>query len=270
MSTVYPDASSRVAIPPELKRVENDAQLAYDAIFSDIGGLGLGYVKIDEDFLQQSSDTLPALWATQDTSAAGTPTLDFVANALNGEYKMQLATTNEAEQITLYLADHLVIDPTKKPVFICRVKVDIDPTGATAVFTAGDAIVMGLASARNATLDNVTSNIWFRIGNGLNLYVEGDDNTRDTDDVDTGFDFIENTYMWLKIDCNDLANVKFYVAGGGDPNGAWKDVTPATKINVSGLTTSTKQLTIFEVQKAAEANKDHSLVIDRVQVYWKR
>lgn len=212
------------------------------------------YWQIREDFLADAGATLPKPWGTQDTSAAGSPTLDYVADAAGGRYVLKLATDNEVEAITLYWADQLMIDITKKPVIEFRIKVESDVTGAGGLFAAGDKLVMGLASNRNATLDNVTTNAWFMFtGANHNIYVESDDGTTDTDDTDSGADWAENTFVTLRIDCTNLAAVKFYV-----------DNVLKAQTAISAATGNVQPF--FELTKAAAANKDHRLTIDYVTV----
>lgn len=168
---------------------------------------------IEQDFFLDASATLPLPWGKQDTSAAGAPTIDFVADAAGGEYVLQHANTSEAEAIGINFADQLVFDITKKPVFFARLKID---GTAAAVMPAGSRLVAGLASARNATLDSVTTNAWFRVegaGAGRAILAEADDGTTDSDDQSTGVSYVEGTYLDLVIDCISLAAVKFVING---------------------------------------------------------
>lgn len=170
-------------------------------------------VSVFEDFLLDAGATLPKPWGTQDTSAAGTPTLDYVADVHGGEYKLQHANTNEAEAVGLNFGDQLIFDITKDPIFETRLK--IDGTSA-AVLPSGTRLVAGLASARNATLDSVATNAWFRVegaGSGRAILWETDDGTTDTDDQATNQSYAEGTYLVLKIDATTLTAVKFYING---------------------------------------------------------
>lgn len=170
-------------------------------------------------------------WTKQDTSAAGAPTWGLVANTHGGEFNMILASTNEAESLTLYFGDQLIFDATKKTVIQFRVKVT--------TITSAQRVVFGLASARNATLDNIVVNGWFRLEANMNVLVETDDGTTDNDDNDTTVDAVAGTYAIYEIDLSKLANVKFRVNG--------VDVTPET-MDLSALTTQTLQ-PFVEIQK---------------------
>jgi len=220
---------------------------------------------IEEDFLQKNGSSLPLPWATQDTSSAGTPTLDYAADATNGAFQLGLATTTEAEAISLYWADQRMIDITKKPVMLFRAAVIPDATGAGGVFASGDKLVMGLASDRNATLDSVATNAWFMMaGANMNIYSETDDGTTDTDDKDTALDYVSGTYRWFGIDCTNLASIKFYLH---DANNVWRPMQSVTH-KMSAATGNVQPF--FELTKASAANKDHSLLIDYIGLAWER
>jgi len=76
-------------------------------------------------------------------------------------------------------------------------------------------LAVGMASAHNATADNVATNAWFRLIGATSttaLVVETDDATNDNDDVATGAT-LANVYKRLLIDTSDLTSVKFYVDG---------------------------------------------------------
>lgn len=213
-------------------------------------------VRLTEDFLGRPGQALPTWLTTQDTSAAGTPTFDYVADAAGGAWAMKADTTNEVENITLYQGDQLTWSLAKKPIFRARVKIEPDVTGGGGAFAAGDKLVIGLASDRNATLDSVTTNAWFRFeGANSNILVETDDGTTDTDDKDTGVDWTADTYVELEIDCTNPAAVRFRIDG--------VDRTPAFTFAVP----STGNLQVFaELQKAAAANKDHRITFDYLDV----
>lgn len=209
--------------------------------------------RIFEDFFAIDTATKPPPWATQDTSAAGTPVLDYVADADNGEFQLNHDATSEAQTLTLYWADQLMIEPTKNPIFECRIKINF----AGAAFTADQRIVIGLAGPRNATLDDIARHAWFRIeGANLNILAETDDGTTDDDDNDTTIDIVDNTYLTLRIDMSDLAAIKFYVNG------------------VLGATLAAAVMTanlqpFIEIQRDAGAETE-DVRIDYVMVEWDR
>ena len=178
----------------------------------DVTWAGVGLEKatrLQEDFLLAAGGTLPPPWGKQDTSAAGAPTHDYVVDLAGGVYRMKFAADDEVETLTLYLADQLVVDLAKQPIFRARVKITADTA-----FSADDRLVIGLASARDATLDDIVKNVWFRVeGVGNNILVESDDGTTDTNDQDTGVDWVDAAWTVYEIDCSDLSSIKFYVDG---------------------------------------------------------
>lgn len=215
-------------------------------------------VRVFQDFLQDAGATLPTPWGKQDTSAAGSPTTDFVADTANGVYRLKHDSQSEAQNLTLYFADQLVIDPTKKPIFECRLKIDF----AGAAFSADQRIVIGLASARDATLDSIVSNVWFRIeGANLNILCEADDGTTDTDDIDTGYDIVDATYLTLRIDMTSLSDIKFYVDG--------KLSTYSTAIAASALAASNLLQPYIEIQRDA-GTETEDVIVDYILVDYDR
>lgn len=213
-------------------------------------------VSVNEDFMASSGATLPKPWATQDTSSGGTPTLNYVDDGVNGTFQLTHDATSEQQNLTLYWGDSQHIDPTKKPIFEARLKIDF----AGATFSADQRIVIGLASARNATLDDIVSNLWFRIeGANLNILQEGDDGTTDTDDIDTTIDVVDNTMTVFKIDASNTSAVKFYVDG----------VQTSTTVNVAALAAANVLQPFIEIQRDAGTEAE-SVVIDYVRVDWNR
>ena len=190
---------------------------------------------------------------TQDTSSSGAPTMAFQAEA-DGVFRMKFSSDSEAQALTLYLGDGCCIPATANPTFEARVKI-------TGTFSANDRLVIGLASARNATLDNIADHVWFRMeAANNNILIEGDDNgTTDTDDTDTGTDWASGTYVTLKIDMADLSAVKFYIDG----------VLVTTTINVGGMDSAALLQPFIEIQKDTDAEV-HSIDIDWIDVRWDR
>jgi hypothetical protein len=209
------------------------------------------YFVVRDDFPLTAGGTLPApLAKTLQNAATG----DYVASAPGGVYSLATVVTSEAEAAQLTFNDHLIIDPTKGPVFEARVRVNMP--GAT--ITADERFVVGLASAHataQASLDAVVSNIWFRgEGANLNIFAEWDDGTHDADDRDTLVDYVKNTFVVLKIDMTDLTKVKFLVNG----------VQTSQVGNLSALTSANLLQPIFCYQR------DAGTEINQLQVDWFR
>lgn len=210
---------------------------------------------INEDFLATAGATLPAPWAARETSPGGTPVMDYVANAANGEYKILHDATSEAQNMTLYFGDSLFIDITKKPIFECRVKVAF--SGSNTNFSADQRAVFGVGSARNATLDSMTLNAWFRLeGANLNIFWETDDNVSNVDDQDSGVDIVDDTYITFRIDMSNLGAVGFYING--------------TLVGTGVMTGATGNIQPFiEIQKDAGIEEE-DMRIDYASISWDR
>tara|TARA_R100000005_G_C4969273_1_gene182843 strand:+ start:70 stop:819 length:750 start_codon:yes stop_codon:yes gene_type:complete len=237
-------------------------RLSHDAV-SDKGfyttGVG-GKVQIFSDFIGNGALPLAgatgsgaSLFVNHDTSSSGAPTFDHLALA-DGVYRMKFSNTDEDQELALYLGDDCCIPPTKNPIFEARCKI-------TGTLSADDRIVIGLASARNATLDNIVDHVWFRIEGSVNILAEGDDGTTDNDDNDTGVDFTSGTFHTFKIDMSDLADVKYFVDGS-------QCVLPE-KIDVSQMAAGDLLQPYIEIQKDA-GTVEHSIDVDYISVLWDR
>ena len=182
-------------------------------------------VTLEQDFLLATGAALPLPLAK---AVQGSATGDFLANTAGGVYSLATAAVSEAEAAQLTCGDQLVFDPTKGLVFEARVRVNIP--GAT--ISADERWVVGLVSAHataQTALDGTTINAWFRgEGANLNIFVEGDDNVTNTDDVDSGVDYADNAWMLLKIDMSDTAKVKFSI----------NENPIAATVNMSALTSA--------------------------------
>lgn len=238
-------------------------RLSHDAV-SDKGWYTRGVgdrVQIFSDFIGGGSLPLDSAggegFVNHDTSSSGAPTLAF-QSAANGVYRMQFASTSEAEYLATYLGDAVCVPPTAKAVWECRIAI-------TGTFSADDRVVFGLASARNNTLDNIADHVWFRMeGANNNILVEGDDDgTTDNDDNDTGVDWTSGVMMVLKIDMSDLTNVLFYI------DGALVKLASGEKIDVSGMAGSDLLQPFIEIQKDA-GTVEHQVDVDYISVLWGR
>lgn len=206
---------------------------------------------VHEDFLQNAGGTLPAPWATADTSASGSPTLDYVDNADNGAYRLKLAATDESEIITLYWGDDVFIEPTKQPYFEARV------TYTNASPAAEEALVIGLADAQNDTLDSVAKSAWFLLtGANNNILYESDDATTNDDDNDSGVDWVSGTAFVLGIDFSNLAAVAFYVDG--------------TLVGTTDMSALTGNLQPFVQLQKSSGTTVPQIDIDYIDVDWMR
>ena len=238
-------------------------RLSHDAV-SDKGWYTTGVgdkVQIFSDFIGGGSLPLDSAggegFVNHDTSSSGAPTLAFQP-AADGVYMMKFASTSEAEYLATYLGDDCCISPTKNPIFEARVKLVL----AGSTLSADDRIVIGLASARDNTLNDIVDHVWFRMeGANNNIFVEGDDGTTDNDDNDTGVDYASGTYQVFKIDMSDLTDVKYYIDGT-------QCVLPE-KIDVSAMAATDYLQPYIEIQKDTGAEV-HEVHIDYISVLWDR
>lgn len=224
--------------------VKDDASLIGDGTVSFPG-----HVVFREDFLLAPSGTLPPPHAKDlNATASG----DYLADAAGGVYSLATAAVSEAQAAQLTHGNQLMFDPSKGLVFEARVRVNIP--GATV--TADERWVVGLVSDHTNSedsLDATTINAWFRgEGANLNIFIEGDDNTTNTDDVDSAVDYVDNTWTLLKIDFTDLTKVKFSI----------NNKPVATTVSMPLLTASTLVQPIFCYQR------DAGLEINLLEVDW--
>lgn len=176
------------------------------------------------------------------------PTVAPVLSSAGGEAILTLAATNEAQSARLDWGDQVCLNPANLPYFACRLKLS--------AVAAVNRMVWGLASAYNATLDSIVSNVWFKLdGNSLALVVEGDDGTTDTDDQSAALSLVADTYYNFEIDFRGgLSAVRFLVNG----------VSVGT-VSVPLLTVSTLLQPFILVQKDS-GTASLSVTVDTVTV----
>jgi len=225
------------------------APAAASGAFSPASINGAAVFSYEQDFPLAASGTLPAPLAKDTTTANATG--DYLNDAAGGVYSLATSADSEAQSAQLTFGNQNIIDPTKGPVFEARVRVNIP--GATP--SADERWAVGLCSDHtNAedALDAVVSNAWFRgEGANLNILIEGDDGTNDDDDNDSTVDYVDNTWMLLKIDMTDLDAVEFSVNG-----------TLVGTIDLGALTGSNLLQPIFCYQRDAGAE------VNLLQVDW--
>lgn len=213
---------------------------------------------LKEDFLGAVLNTTDSVWKLQDTSAAGTPTLAIVDDAADGQFQLKFDAQNEVQTLTLYFGDTQNIPVAKGPVMIWRAKVD-------GTVPADGKVVMGFASARNATLDDIATNVWIRLDTSNTILLESDDTATDNDDKSSGQTMTASTLFEFKIDASTQSNITFWRRT--TLGGAWTQLT-------DGVTTFTWAGSTDKVQPYFEIQKNSAdtlgLQIDYVKVYWTR
>lgn len=170
---------------------------------------GIAPVHFFDHFLGKTgafSATGAAIWGLLDTSAAGDTTPVVKDDATGGAFTIKLDATDEAQLSGIYFGDCQPFDVTACPIFETTVTI-------TSASMTGIKLVMGLASAHNATFDNIATNLWFRLDGSLALLVEGDDGTTDTDDQSAGVTWTTATSKTLRIEADSLSAVRFFVDG---------------------------------------------------------
>lgn len=218
------------------------------------------YCEIFEDFLGNAVNTTSGPWAISDTSSGGTPTYVNTAGVGNdGRFVVTLDSTSEAEIVDLYWGDKLPIDIDKGPIAYFRLQF---PSMA-----ANETVCWGLASARNATLNNVAANLWFKIegdDGALGVVVESDDGATDHDDK-VGFTASAATdYEW-KIDCTTKTDVRFYYRA--TLGGTWTRLASGTTFTMANYTAGLQPF--VRVAKASGTTQP-TINIDYIRLRWAR
>jgi len=253
--------SANVAYTPEAGVVDTEALAAGNAVEISVKARGLdaGDLVYNYDFLADAGDTLPDIWGTDEVSAAGAPTLDYVTDSSSGIYRLATDATDELQALQLFSSDNLWIDLLENPIVEWRAKMTL--SGAS-LMSANERLVMGVCSNHtNAedALDSVTNNAWFRMeGASANILVEADDGTTDTDDQDSTVDHVDAAWMHFKIDFSSLSDVKFYI-NGTEQGGA--------AVSMAAITTTTLVQPIFCIQRdLAAADEIEIMDIDNFKV----
>ncbi len=132
--------------------------------------------------------------------------------------------------------NHLGIGLANVPVFESRVRFPVLPSDA-----AVNAEI-GMSSAYNDDPDVVATSVWFRLDGSGAVTVETDDGTHEQSKVATGVTLAVDEWAVLRIDCTDLAGVKFYING--------VQVATATTFDMSSGTDALLQ-PVGRIQKAS-------------------
>ena len=183
-------------------------------------------------------------YTVKDTSSAGTPTYASDADGM----KLTLASTNEAEVVTMYTSDILFLDIDD------IMSITFHGVKLSASFL--DDLVIGLGSAHNDTTDSMTANAWFKCTGSNSIVVESDDNVTDIDDIATGLS-LGTTPRTLKIDfTTEIKTVNpgqstgkiatFYVE---DSNGLMRRVGTSKCFDMSGYSSGLQPF--VQLQKAS-------------------
>lgn len=189
-----------------------------------------------------------------DTSENGSPT---VGGLLGGGIRMALASTNEVENLCVFMGNVLPFDIDDIISFEIIAK-------TVATLDSATSIAFGLCSARNDAIDSLAAHASFRCIGDNNVVVETDDGVTDLDDKATGLT-LKDTWKRFRMDFASRnttieppsvskgrkSNIEFY---GANDNGSLRRVASGTRFDMSGYTGG---LQIYaQIQKTADTNTD--------------
>lgn len=210
-------------------------------------------VTFNEDFLGKAIDTTN-VWTALDTSAAGNTTPVLVADAPNGVVSLPLDATNEVQLAGLTWGDQRTLILNQGLNIEFRFRLSVLPTGSVVV-------CLGLCGDHNAAANTVAESIWFRAdGNGV-LTVETDDTVNETSQVATGITLTTADWCVARIDCTDIAAVKFFINGNR--------VASGTTFNMSQVPTLALQ-PVVRIGKEGAATTVGTIQLDKVLAWQNR
>ncbi len=160
-------------------------------------------VRLHEDFLGQALDTTNGPFAFRDTGSA---TEGVKADEASGALELALTSASEAQLAGLDSADNRTWQLNRNLMFEARFRLSVLPT-------SGSIFCIGLQGDHNATADTVAESIWIRAEGSGALVAESDDTATDRNDIATGVTLTTNDWCTVRIDCSDIADVKFFVDG---------------------------------------------------------
>lgn len=196
-----------------------------------------------DDFLGNALDTFK--WGARDTAGGAEA---VVADAPNGVMGLALDATSEIQLAGIDWADQRTLVLNQGLIFEARFRLSVLPTGAVIV-------VVGLEGDHNAAVDTVAESMWFRAdGNGV-ITVENDDTANETTKVATGVTLTTADWVVARIDCTDIADVKFYING--------ERVAATTTFNMSTVPT-------LALQPVARVSKGAATTVGTLQVDYVR
>lgn len=154
-------------------------------------------------------------WTVQDLNAA---TEAIVANQSSGVVALALAANDQAEEAGLYWGDALNFDLDKGPIIEFKITASVLPTVlAECYFGFAGAYVIGtLAAADQGPLVHAC---FMMDGSGIVTIHTDDNGGADNNAVATGVTCLNTDVKIYRIDCTDVADVKFYINGVGVATG---------------------------------------------------
>ena len=235
------------------------------------------YVTLFSDFIQDIGETpvLPFVFSEAgSTSATG----DFI-DATDGVFRLAHSTDNAAESVLLSLGGAHAIackdsaGNSTEVVLEARVKITLS-TDSTFDAASNYLVFAGLVTADTAVSTSATlvsgsdDHVGFQLGSDsgtLSIFCESDDGVTDNSLVDSGIDFVSGTYVTLKIDMTDLANVRFFIDGVDANNGSKFDMS-----QIAAADLLEPFILFSRTATGASSERAHTMDIDYVKCTWKR
>jgi hypothetical protein len=195
-------------------------------------------------------------WTTAITGT--TPTIAGLTNSNQGEVKLILTSTSQAQVASLYHGDICSFKSDNLLTASFRVKV------LTTDITTAESVVFGMTTARNDNPDTPTVNAQFKLAASTAVVVESDDNSTDNDDKATGQTLTYGTYKEFMIDFrHGYADVRFYMS---DSNGRMTRVGAAV---THGVGTGVYLQPNILLAKASGTTTP-AICVDYVEILYKR
>jgi hypothetical protein len=202
-----------------------------------------------DDFLGNALET--AKWGTRDTGAA---TEAVAADEPNGAVALTLDATDEAQLAGIDWANQRTLVLNQGLIAEFRFRLAVLPTGAVVA-------CVGLCGDHNAAVNTVAESIWFRADGSGAITVETDDTAHETSQVATGVTLTTADWAIGRIDCTDIAEVKFYING--------ERVAGSTTFNMSQVA-GLKLQPVARIGKEASATTVGTLQVDYVRAWQRR
>jgi hypothetical protein len=186
-----------------------------------------------DDFLNTQLNTAASGvvgWTARDTSAIGTTVEAIRANQPCGVVTLELDSQAEKQEAGIYWGDALNFNLDKGPIFEARVAVRLTGTLQTEMyFGLANAYVEGPIVEADA---GPTVHAFFCFDAGLTPAIYTDDTSNDVDGTATGVTAVEGAFNIYRIDCTNIADVKFYIDGVGVGTGTTHDMSTGTNVVV--------------------------------------
>lgn len=192
-------------------------------------------------------------WVVKVVDTAGTAAAAGDADAVGGTVSLALDNTDEKQEASLYMNDELQFSIAQGLIFEARITPAVLPT-------LGAELVVGLISAWADGLDAATYSAFFTMDGSGEIFCEADDNATDRSTT-SGVTLTAGAYAVLRLDCTDVADLKFYVNGNR--------VASATTFAWAASAANSKVQPIASAYKASSAGVG-TLTVDRIACWQNR